>query len=181
MIVSLTCIMISLLLAFYSFKNFDIFGSSLLLKKEHLNLDSSENIIKFNVEVPDHYAICFLGCKDLNLNNAKFYLEKSEEKINLNINSLKYSFLQDGQTGIEYFNFFAPEPGSYNLMIENAENINFFSSRLTSVKMILGSKKSNDISILIKKYNNPVKKILVLVSTIMSLMLLALGVILLLK
>lgn len=181
MAVSLICIIIALLLAFYSFKNLNVFGNNLIVEKQKLNLDLSENVIKFDIKVPDQYTLCFLGCKDLNLNHAKFELEKANKNINLNINSLKYSFVHEGQNGIEYFNFLADEAGAYHLIIKNTESINFFSSGLASMKMILGSKKSNDISILIKKYNNPVKKILVLISTLLSLMLLSLGLALLLK
>ncbi len=117
----------------------------------------------------------------MNLNQAKLDLEKADKKINLKINSLKYSFFHKGQNGIEYFNFLADETGQYRLIIKNTESIQFFSSRLASMKMILGSKKTNDISILIKKYDDPIKKISVLVSTILSLMLFSLGVIFLLK
>lgn len=141
MAVSLVCIVLALLLAFYSFKNFTVFGNNLIVEKHQLSLDLSENLIKFDIKVPDHYTLCFLGCKDLSINDAKFGLEKADREINLNINSLKYSFLHDGQNGIEYFNFLVDEAGAYHLIIKNTENIKFFSSRLGSMKMILGSKK----------------------------------------
>ncbi|MPS65965.1 MAG: hypothetical protein DI622_08445 [Chryseobacterium sp.] len=171
--------MIALLLAFYSFKNSNVFGNNLIL--EQLNLDVSENAIDFKIEIADQYTLCFLGCKDLNLNQAKLNLGKADKEISLRINFLKYSFFHKGQNGIEYFNFLADETGQYRLLIKNTKSIQFFFSRLASMKMILGSKKTSDISILIKKYNHPLKKISVLVPTILSLMLFSLGIILLLK
>ncbi len=115
------------------------------------NLDSESKIIELNSN--GLYSLCFLGAGFID-NQGKFNAELKSENgnlVQLNKTFPNYRFRQNGELGLEYWNFQIDEIGKYILTFKNLTDLIAKKSMLSSKRLFQKNIKSDSLKILLKE------------------------------
>ncbi|WP_405292659.1 hypothetical protein [Algibacter sp. Ld11] len=114
-------------------------------------LDSEIKLIELNST--GLYSLCFLGARFLD-NKGKFSAELKSENgnvIKLNKTFPNFPFTQNGERGLEFWNFEISEKGKYILTFKNLTDLIAKESMLISKRMLQKNIKPESLKILLKE------------------------------